>query len=185
MAKFIKPANRSWVIICVIAIMPMAYLAFSAGFFVGSKNALRDDSLTEVVEADTEANLESFAWAARSRLEDFRLDHRLMVTQAGINSLRISGDISADEVERWRKFLKWYASHPTFPELIQDINHDSSGHDFPRVDAVWFDGEPAVVFRDGTVATIGSHLKDGWQVVSISYMAIMLERDGTRFSLTF
>ncbi len=129
--------------------------------------------------------LEAFAWSARTRLEDMKLNDRLRVTSTKDNSLRIDGDIYHYEQDRWVAFLHWYGSNPGFPPLINEVREVDLENELPKIKSVWMDHRPTVMFSDGTVAAVGSVLRHGWKLVSISSRSILFEREGVVIALAF
>lgn len=196
-SSFVKPGLRIFAFVCLLAMVPLIY-GLVSGMAVSvadaSSQALnviqtgiskqRDKYLGASMDT-TKGQLEAFSWTARTKLEDLKLNHRLRVNPTSTGSLRVYGNISDQELDRWTGFLQWYDSNPGFPPLIRDVNRSDVDRDLPQINSVWMDDQPTVVFSDGTIAAVGSQLKDGWKLVSISDRNVTLERDGAYVSLTY
>lgn len=195
--SFVKPGIRLMAILCLVAMIPMVYGVFSSmavSVADASSSAIsviqtgisnQREKYLGVPATSDKGQLEAFSWTARTKLEDLKLNHRLRITPTATGSLRVYGNISDQELPRWTSFLQWYDSNPGFPSLVRDVNRADVDRDLPNINSVWMDAQPTVVFSDGTIATVGSQLKDGWKVVTISNQNVTLERDGAYVSLTY
>lgn len=196
-ASFVKPGLRVLAFVCLLAMVPLIY-GLVSGMAVGVADAsskafsviqtginTQKDKYLGASMTTEKGQLEAFSWTARTKLEDLKLNHRLRVSPTNTGSLRVYGNISDQELDRWTGFLQWYDSNPAFPPLIRDVNRSDVDRDLPQINSVWMDDQPTVVFSDGTIASVGSQLKDGWKLVSISDQNVTLERDGAYVSLTY
>ena len=195
--RYAKPGVRLLAVLCLLAMIPVGYsllseVAISAAD-AGSRaitslnNTISTKAKTYLASTNVQENqhTEAFAWTIRTRLEDLKLNHRLRVLPTGDGSIRVYGNISDAELPRWTAFLQWYDTTSDFPPLIRDVNRTSVDRNLPQIKSVWLDQKPTVFFKDGSVANIGSQIKDGWRVVDINAASIMLERDGAVVSLTY
>ncbi|MEM8651230.1 MAG: FHA domain-containing protein [Pseudomonadota bacterium] len=195
--RYAKPGVRFLAILCLLAMIPVGYsllsdVAISAAD-AGSRaistlnNTISSKAKTYLASTNAEQrqHTEAFAWTVRTRLEDLKLNHRLRVLSTSDGSIRVYGNISDAELPRWTAFLQWYDTTSDFPPLIRDVNRTTVDRNLPQIKSVWLDQEPTVFFKDGSVANIGTEIKDGWRVVNINSASIMLERDGAVVSLTY
>lgn len=195
--KFVKPGLRVLAIVCLLAMIPILYSIFSGLVFgiAGAGSKVISSINTQIVQSTGDlmggqSNAETkeakaYAWTVRTKLEDLKLNHRLRVSSTAEGSIRLSGTISDADVPAWTAFLRWYDTKPTFPSLIRDVKRTTIDRNLPEIKSVWLDQEPTVFLKDGTVAKIGSRLKDGWTIVSIDATDVKIERDGTIISLTY
>jgi hypothetical protein len=195
--SMMRPAIRVFAFICVLAIVPLAWGVFSgfaltaadasgriinaihSGVSEASQSVLGSKSIN--LSEDTNA----FAWTTRTKIEDLKLNHRVRVKGTPDGSIRVTGTISDTDVPAWTAFLQWYDSNPGLPPLIRDVVRKDIAGDVPQVSSVWIDENPTAVFKDGTVAGIGSRVQNGWTVVAVSNQSVTLERDGAYVNLTF
>ncbi|MEL7430521.1 MAG: hypothetical protein AAFN43_11040, partial [Pseudomonadota bacterium] len=192
-----KLGLKVFAVVCILAMVPIAYGLVSnlavgvAGASSNAFSALQSgitDQTARFMGPDptTErGRLDAFAWTARTKLEDLKLNHRIRVAPTATGSLRASGNVADSELGRWTNFLQWYDSNPGFPTLIRDVNRVDLNDGLPRISSVWLDGKPSVVFSDGAVANVGDQIADGWQVIAIETGAVTLGREGSVISLTY
>ncbi|MEO0327119.1 MAG: hypothetical protein AAF217_00835 [Pseudomonadota bacterium] len=195
--SFIKPGLRLFALVCLVAMLPIVYSLFSGLFFgiadagsraLSSLNPQMIISSSGLLGRGVDSNqndADAFAWTIRTKLEDLKLNHRLKVSSASAETIRIQGSISDAEVTSWNAFLRWYDTKQNFPQLIRDVSRTTLDRNLPEVKSVWLDDQPTAFLKDGTVATVGSSLPDGWKVVSIDATSVKIERDGTFISLTY
>jgi len=139
-----------------------------------------------VVEKQAPAKyMDAFIWTAKLKLEDLKLNHRLKINSDDSSSMKIDGDISQQEVERWQEFLNWYDGKEGFPVLSHSINVSTIEGNIPELKSVWFNNRPTVYFTDGRFGTIGTIFDDGWKIVSIEAWAVFIERDGALITLSY
>lgn len=129
--------------------------------------------------------LEAFAWTARLKLEDLKLNHRLKIATSIEEGLVIKGKISTEEVSSWNEFLAWYEEKPEFPALALDVTTDAKTGNIPTLESVWFDKKPTAYFADGSFGNEGTILSDGWQIVDIESWAVFIRRKGTTITLPY
>lgn len=129
--------------------------------------------------------LNAFAWTARLKLEDLKLNHRLKIAVTSKEGLVIEGKISTEEISNWKSFLSWYEEKPEFPQLIHNVTSDAKTGNIPTLESVWFDKNPTAYFSDGSFGNEGSILTDGWQIVDIESWAVFIRRKGTTITLPY
>ncbi len=195
--NFAKPIMRFIAIVCLVAMIPLLYGVFSGmvtgAIGAGSSAILQIQKQISTVSKgyinagySSEKKLsDTYFWTVRTKLEELHLNHRIRVTKTGLDSLRVSGTVMDNELGSWNAFLRWYDSKNGFPSLIRDVRRTDVETDLPRIKSVWLDKEPAVFFRDGTTAKVGSHLDAGWVVIGINNTSVTIERDGATISLTY
>ena len=192
-----KLGLKVFAVLCLLAMLPLIYglvSSLAVGVASASSSAIsaiqsginnQTDRILGTDPVSEKGQLDAFAWTARTKLEDLKLNHRIRVSATATDSLRASGNISDNELGRWTNFLQWYDSNPAFPPLIRDVNRVDLNDGLPKISSVWLDTNPSVVFGDGSIAGVGDQITDGWEIISIDANAVTVGRDGSVISLTY
>jgi len=122
-------------------------------------------------------HMEAFVWAARLKLQEFRLHHRLGVGTNEQEALEIIGAVSKEEHESWIEFLDWYTTREGFPPLDHKVTATAISGNIPQLQSVWFGSNPTAYFQDGSFGNIGTDIQDGWKIIGIEPWAVFVERD--------
>lgn len=163
-------------------------------------SSLIDDLLpvqrTEIVEENAVSSepatnfsaseyLDAYVWTTRVRLDDLGLGRMLKVSSTEDGKILIKGTLLGAHAGRYSIFKGWFQSRTTYPPLIDEVEFLKLSGVFPKVVSVWLGDNPLVHLDNGKNARIGNTLGDGWKIVEIGRLAMMLERDGTVIELAY
>ncbi|MGI9350883.1 MAG: SctD/MshK family protein [Rhizobiaceae bacterium] len=174
-------------VVCVLAVTVSAIANLAIPSFLDSsptdtKLEQQDGSAGLITRKDY---LESFAWAARIKLEDFSLQHSLTVTATNNGGLLVNGMVFQEHTDRYEHFKQWYLGRENFPPLQEDIQFVAAPTPVPELKSVWF-GETAIAFfNDGSSGSIGETIGNGWKILKIEETGIVLEQDGSIVSMEY
>jgi hypothetical protein len=196
-ANFAVPALRSGIVILAMATAWVGWSLITtmmelvppgASALVESVSAPVSRQIGQALgtpSAKDAANLEAFAWQARTRIEDLGLNRGLRVVTGAPGTLRVTGTINEAQAAAWNEFLRWYDGNPEFPKLVREVSRSEVGNDLPALQSVWLDGEPTVYFTDGASGRVGDRVAGDWKITGITGASVLVERDGSTVALTF
>jgi len=130
-------------------------------------------------------HLEAFVWAARLKLQELKLHHRLKVETKESKALEIIGVVSKQEQKSWVSFLHWYSTREGFPILNHKVTAIAVSGNIPELQSVWFGSNPTAYFQDGSFGNIGTTIHDGWKIIGIEPWAVFVERDSIIVTLGY
>jgi len=191
-AVLTRPGITTLLATCLVGVLLGGLLSFVMVSDFGT--AVGSDTQTQQVGANTTAAdddvpktsdyMDAYVWTARVRLEALGLDRYLRVSATENNQIFVSGQLLPGLESRYEMFKTWFNAHETFPPLVDEVNVIKATGNFPRVLSVWLGDKPSVHLETGTNVGIGGNIGDGWTVVAINALALILERDGTVIELS-
>ena len=144
------------------------------------------EGTTEPKPLPSKAQLaEAYTWSVRTKIEQLGLERYLKAEAAEDGELMLWGKITKRAMPQYEQFKTWYASKKAFPELRERFQIVEEAALFPQIRSVWLGSKPTVHFDNGQVASIGSRIGDGWEVVSIDHLAVKIRRDGETLTLSY
>ena len=123
--------------------------------------------------------LEAFVWVARGKLEDLGIHHTLSVKVSGPNHIEISGNIAESFSGRYELFKHWFNNRENFPELQDKVQKVEVFGAIPGVKSVWLGEKQLAFFDDGSSGGVGAMIGEGWEILKIDQLEIVLQREGT------
>jgi len=175
----------------LLGLMALSALSIIVLFFLGVPKNIKQmyfeapEIVKEQQVKPPQEFMQAYMWAAKLKLEDLKLNHRLKVTTDTANGLVVKGSISKQEAENWQVFLSWYEGKQGFPVLKHSVETNATTSNIPELISVWFDTKPTAYFADGRSGNIGTAFEDGWKIINIEAWAVFVERNGTTVMLNY